>query len=95
MQITIEIPDKLSQIIQSQGKSLDIAITEALELYLYHNRSMNTIPTPSEEKIDWSTKWEQWFAECRTITVTATTQPSKQEYKSLLIDKYREQGLDL
>ncbi len=95
MQITIEIPDKLSNIIQSQGKSLDIAIIEALELYLHHNRSTNTISTSSEKEIDLSTKWEQWFAECGTITVTAITQPSKQEFKSLLIDKYREQGLEL
>lgn len=34
MQITLEIPDELSNRIQIKGKSLDVAIIEALELYV-------------------------------------------------------------
>ena len=33
MQITIDIPDELSHLIQNKGKSLDVAIIEALGLY--------------------------------------------------------------
>jgi len=34
MQITIDIPDELSHLIQNKGKSLDVAIIEALGLYV-------------------------------------------------------------
>ena len=37
MQIIIEIPDELSNLIQNKGKSLNTAILEALGLYVQHD----------------------------------------------------------
>lgn len=68
MQITIEIPDELSNIIQNKGKSLNVAIIEALGLYVQHDTPINTIQNPIQPEIDWATKWEQWFAEYETLT---------------------------
>lgn len=95
MQITIEIPDELSYIIQNKGKSLNVAIIEALGLYVQHDIPINTILNPIQPEINWAVKWEQWFAECETMPIPATTQPPQNEYTSLLIDKYRKQGLEL
>ncbi len=95
MQITIEIPDKLSDIIQNKGKSLNIAIIEALGLYVQYDTPTNTIPNPIQPEIDWAAKWEQWFAECETIPIPTTTQPPQNDYTALLIEKYRKQGLEL
>ena len=68
MQITIEIPDELSNLIQNKGKSLNAAILEALGLYVQHN-IQNAIPkNPIQPEIDWAAKWEQWFAECETVS---------------------------
>ncbi|MEA5479947.1 hypothetical protein VB774_20155 [Pseudanabaena galeata UHCC 0370] len=75
MQITIEIPDELSNIIQNKGKSLNIAIIEALGLYIQHDTSIKTIPKPIQPEIDWAAKWEKWFAECETMPIPTTTQP--------------------
>ncbi|BBC23402.1 hypothetical protein [Pseudanabaena sp. ABRG5-3] len=68
MRITIEIPDELGSLIQNKGKPLNVAIIEALGLYLQHDTPTNTIPNPKQPEIDWSAKWEQWFAECETIS---------------------------
>ena len=46
MQITIEIPDELSNLIQNKGKSLNVAIIEALGLYVQHDTLINTIQNP-------------------------------------------------
>jgi hypothetical protein len=46
MQITLEIPDELSNRIQIKGKSLDVAIIEALELYVQHDTLINSIQNP-------------------------------------------------
>jgi len=43
MQITIEIPDELSSIIQNKGKNLNVAIIEALGLYVRHDTSIKPI----------------------------------------------------
>ncbi|CAN1209084.1 hypothetical protein TUMEXPCC7403_02605 [Tumidithrix helvetica PCC 7403] len=79
MQITIEIPDELSDLIQNKGKSLNVAILEALGL----------------SEIDWAAKWEQWFAEFETVPIPTTAQAPQNDYTALLIDKYRKQGLEL
>ena len=95
MQITIEIPDGLSNLIQNKGKSLNVAIIEALGLYVQHDTLINTIQNPIQPEIDWSAQWEQWFEECETMpTYTVTKQPQN-DYTTLLIDKYRKQGLEL
>jgi len=46
-------------------------------------------------EIDWAAKWEKWFTECETMPISTTTQPPQNDYTALLIDKYREQGLEL
>jgi hypothetical protein len=94
MQITIEIPDELSNTILKKGKSFNVAIIEALELYILHDTPIKTIPNLIEEEIDWSAKWEQWFAELETTSISIVTQPPQHEYTALLIDKYRNQGLE-
>ena len=94
MQVTIEIPDELSNIIQNKGKSLNIAIIEALGLYVQHDTPINRIP-PIHPEIDWDAKWEKWFAECETMPIPNTTQPPQNDYTALLIAKYRKQGLEL
>ena len=95
MQITIEIPDELSNIIQNKGKSLNVAIIEALGLYVQHDTSINSIPNPIQREIDWAAKWGKWFAECEALPIPTTTQQTQNDYTALLIDKYRKQGLEL
>jgi len=68
VQITIEIPDELSNIVQSKGENLDIVIIEALGLYVQHDTPIKSIPNPLQSEIDWAAKWEQWFAECETVS---------------------------
>ena len=95
MQITIEIHDELSNIIQNKGKPLNVAIIEALGLYVQHDTTIKNIPKTIHPEIDWAAKWEQWFAECETMPISTTTQSPHNEYTVLLIDKYRKQGLEL
>ena len=79
MQITIEILDELSNIIQNKDKSLNIAIIEALGLYIQHDTSIKTIPNPIHSETNWAAKWEQWFAECETMPIPTTTQPPQRQ----------------
>ncbi len=72
MQITIDIPDELSHLIQNKGKSLDVAIIEALGLYVQHDTPTNLTQT----EIDWAAKWEQWFTECETMPRARVTPQS-------------------
>ena len=95
MQITIEIPDELSNIIQNKGKSLNVAIIEALGLYVQHDTTIKNIPKTIHPEIDWAAKWEQWFTECETMPIPTATQQLQNDYTALLIDKYRKQGLEL
>ncbi|OYQ64509.1 hypothetical protein B9G53_11295 [Pseudanabaena sp. SR411] len=95
MQITIEIPDELSNLIQNKGKSLNVAIIEALGLYVQHDTLINTIQNSIQPEIDWSAQWEQWFAECETMPIHTATKQPQNDYTPLLIDKYRKQGLEL
>ena len=92
MQITIEIPDELGNIIQKKGKSLSVAIIEALGLYIQYDPLSSTSIQP---EIDWAAKWEQWFTECETMPIPTATQQPQNDYTALLIDKYRKQGLEL
>ena len=92
MQITIEIPDELSSLIQNKGKSLNVAIIEALGLYIQYDLPISTSIQP---EIDWAAKWEKWFAECEALPIPTTTQQTQNDYTALLIDKYRKQGLEL
>lgn len=75
MQITIEIPDELSNLIQNKGKSLNVIILEALGLYVQHDMQITIPKNPIQPEIDWAAKWEQWFAECETIP---NTQPNNE-----------------
>ncbi len=95
MQITIEIPDELSNLIQNKGKSLNVAILEALGLYVQHDIQITIPKNPIQPEIDWATKWEQWFAECEIMPILTTIQPPQNDYTALLIEKYRKQGLEL
>jgi len=95
MQITIEIPDELTNLIQNKGKSLNVAILEALGLYIQHDIQITIPKSPIEPEIDWAAKWEQWFAECENMPISITTQPPQNDYTALLIYKYRKQGLEL
>ena len=94
MQITIEIPDEISNIIQNRGKSLNIVIIEALGLYIEHDTQISIISSMQPE-INWTAKWEQWFTECETMPIPTATQQPQNDYTALLIDKYRKQGLEL
>jgi hypothetical protein len=95
MQITIEIPDELSNLIQNKGKSLNFIILEALGLYVQHDTQITIPKNPIQPEIDWAAKWEQWFAECETLPIPTATQSPQNDYTALLIDKYRKQGLEL
>lgn len=95
MQITIEIPDQLSELIKIKGKPLNVAIIEALGLYIQHDTVINTTQNPIQPQIDWASKWEQWFAECETLPSPIATRQPQNDYTALLIDKYRKQGLEL
>jgi len=86
MQITIDIPDELSHLIPNKGKSLDVAIIEALGLYVQHDAPTN----PTQIEIDCTAKWEQWFIECETMPILMSTQPPQNDYTALLIDQYRQ-----
>jgi len=95
MQITIEIPDELSNLIQSKEKSLNVIILEALGLYVQNDIQITIPKNPNQPEIDWAAKWEQWFAECEAMPIPTTTQTPQNDYTALLIDKYRKQGLEL
>lgn len=95
MQITIEIPDELSNLIQNKEKPINVIILEALGLYVQNDIQITIPKNPNQPEIDWATKWEQWFAECETMPIPTTTQPPQNDYTALLIDKYRKQGLEL
>jgi hypothetical protein len=70
MQITIEIPDELSNLIQNKGKSLNVAILEALGLYVQHDMQTTIPKNLIQPEIDWAAKWEQWFAEFETMPIS-------------------------
>ncbi|MEA5488403.1 MULTISPECIES: hypothetical protein [Pseudanabaena] len=58
-----------SNLIQNKGKPLNVAIIEALGLYVQHEPAINAIQNPIQPEIDWSAKWEQWFEECETMPI--------------------------
>ncbi|MFZ4729265.1 MAG: hypothetical protein ACOYMQ_11485 [Pseudanabaena sp.] len=95
MQITIEIPDELSNLIQNKEKPLNVIILEALGLYVQNDIQITIPKNPNQPEIDWEAKWEKWFEECETMPILTTTQPPQNDYTALLIDKYRKQGLEL
>ncbi len=54
MQITIEIPDELSNLIQNKGKSLNVIILEALGLYVQNDIQITIPKNPNQPEIDWA-----------------------------------------
>lgn len=91
MQIAIEIPDELVNHLEAKGKPLNLAIIEALGLYIQHDRPVDI----NQSEIDWGKKWEQWFSELESLPMPTLTQHPPNEFTSLLIEKYRKQGLEL
>jgi Protein of unknown function (DUF2281) len=59
--------------------------------FLTHKYQVNIVESQTDERP--AEKWSQWFESVDCLTVT----PSKamNDYQQLLIDKYRQQGLEL
>jgi hypothetical protein len=69
MQIAIEIPDELVDRIEAKGKPLNLAIIEAIGLYVRHDTFNIAL-----SETDWGKKWEQWFAELEHLPMPTPIQ---------------------
>ncbi len=66
-------------------------VSEFIDFMRYKHQSEIVNASPPE---DMAKAWAKWFEEVDLLEVTANHQ-EKNEYQQLLVNKYREQGLEL